>query len=63
MSDLMVLSRSATTWAQYAGWYGVFEEWADIMKVDIGEASLSVLRGVLGRALVAMWHGGGYAAS
>ena len=63
MSDLMVLSRSATTWAQYAGWYGVFEEWADIMQVDIGEASMSVLRGVLGRALVAMWHGGGYAAS
>ena len=33
MSDLMVLSRSATTWAQYASWYGVFEEWASIMKV------------------------------
>ena len=63
MADLMVISRAESTWKAYAGWYGVFEEWCDIMQVQVESATIEELRAVLGRALPIMWHGGGYAAS
>ena len=63
MADLMIISRAESTWKAYAGWYGVFEEWCDIMQVQVESATIEELRAVLGRALTIMWHGGGYAAS
>ena len=61
--DLMIMSRAQATWRQYIAWFGVFEEWAAVMAVDITTASPERLRSTLCRALALMWHGAGYAAS
>jgi len=59
--DLMIISRQATTWKQYRAWFEVFEEFATILKVDLENADIEVLRGVLVRSLVVLFYEGGYA--
>ena len=63
MLDLMIISRSEVTWMAYARWFGVFEEWCEIMGVDWQQASLLILASVLARSLTVMWYEAEYAAS
>ena len=60
--DLMVLSREGATWRQYAAWFGVFEEFCQLMGVCPQLADMHVLCGVLVRSLGVLFEGGGYAA-
>lgn len=60
-NDLMILSRAETTWRQYAAWFGVFEEFCDILGCDMSQAQLEDCAGVLLRSLAVLFDVEGYA--
>jgi len=61
--DFLALSKSQDTWKSYAAWFGIFEEWCDVYKIDWRRVDLDVCGAVMQRALVLMWSRGGYAAA
>ena len=54
--DLMILSRQDSTWRQYAAWFGVYEEFCDIMGVQWWTADIKVLSSVLVRSLAVLYE-------
>ena len=58
--DLMILSRQYSTWRQYAAWFGVYEEFCEIMDVQWWNADIRVLSSVLVRSLAVLYEHGSY---